>query len=238
MSLALALVLASPAAAQTTEGTQVAQPPVQTGDYAYQLFVPRGYAAMPKQQWPLVIFLHGSGERGSDIERVKVNGPPKIVVNHPGSPFLMISPQLEEGGDWNQQTLERLLARIRKAYRVDPSRIYLTGLSRGGHGSWAWATARPDLFAALVPVAGRGDPAKACALKDMPVWALHGDNDDIVRPVGSFAVVEAIRACPGLTVQPRLTLYPATNHGSWEPAYDEDAVWRWMLEQRRAVPAR
>ena len=145
MSLALALVLASPAAAQTTEGTQVAQPPVQTGDYAYQLFVPRGYAAMPKQQWPLVIFLHGSGERGSDIERVKVNGPPKIVVNHPGSPFLMISPQLEEGGDWNQQTLERLLARIRKAYRVDPSRIYLTGLSRGGHGSWAWATARPDL---------------------------------------------------------------------------------------------
>ena len=99
MRLALALLLASPAAAQTNEGTQIAQAPVQAGDYAYQLFVPRGYAAMPRQQWPLVIFLHGSGERGSDIERVKVNGPPRIIARHPGSPFLMISPQLEEGGE-------------------------------------------------------------------------------------------------------------------------------------------
>ena len=112
----------------------------------------------------------------------------------------------------------------------------MTGLRLGGHATWAWAAQRPDIFAAAVPVAGRGDPASACARKDLPGWAFHGDNDDIVPPIGSFAIVEAIRACKG-SVSPRLTLYPGTNHGSWVPAYDDPALYRWLLEQRRQVPA-
>lgn len=232
--LALAAALLTPGAsamAQTpAPAGQTAQPPVARGGYEYQLFVPRGYAASGKEEWPLMIFLHGSGERGSDIARVKVHGPPKIVAQHPGFPFITISPQLPEDQDWDQAKLEALLAHIRKTYRIDAKRIYLTGLSRGGHATWRWAAARPDLFAAIAPVSGRGDPVSACRLKDMPVWAFHGDRDDVVEPEGSFAMVQAIRACGG---DPRLTIYPATGHDGWTPTYDDPALYRWLLEQRR-----
>lgn len=227
------LLAAADAAAR--EG-QHAYAAVVPGDYPYQLFLPSGYQSSGKAEWPLVIFLHGSGERGADVERVTVNGPPKIVADHPGTPFVLLTPLLEADGDWNTVKLERLLTKLRRDLRIDQHRIYLTGLSRGGHASWRWAAERPDLFAALVPVAGRGDPAVACRLKDLPVWAFHGDNDDIVPPSGSFAMVEAIRSCRG-AASPRLTIYPGTNHGSWVSAYDDPALYRWLLEQRRVLPA-
>jgi len=215
---------------------QHAYPAASPGDYPYQLFLPRGALDGSDAEWPLVVFLHGSGERGSDVKRVKVNGPPRIVADHPGTPFILVSPLLEADADWDTKKLERLLVQLRRVYRIDPRRIYLTGLSLGGHASWRWSAERPDLFAAVVPVAGRGDPAVACRLKDMPVWAFHGDSDDIVPPSGSFVMVEAIRSCKG-TVPPRLTIYPGTNHGSWVPAYDDPALYRWLLEQRRLQPA-
>lgn len=206
------------------------------GDYAYQLFLPRGYLASGKAAWPLVIFLHGSGERGRDIEKVKANGPPRIVADHPGSPFILASPQLPDDALWDVATLDRLLVTLRKRYRVDASRIYLTGLSLGGYGTWDWAVARPELFAAIAPIAGKGDSAAACRIKDLPIWAFHGDNDDDVPTIGSFAMIEAVKACKGAT-PPRLTLYPGTGHASWVPAYDDPALYRWLFEQRRAVPA-
>jgi len=221
------------------EGVQTAQP-APAGGYPYQLFLPRGYGADGTQRWPLVIFLHGSGERGTDIEVVKKNGPPKIIAAHPGSPFILVSPQLGKGSydsRWDTTKLDALLATLRKTYRVDPSRIYLTGLSLGGFGTWDWALKRPDLFAAIVPVAAftenKSDP---CVLKDMPIWAFHGDQDDIVDPLQGFAIVKAVDACKG-SVRPRMTIYPRMTHGSWEPAYDDPAMWRWLLDQRRATPA-
>ena len=221
------------------EGVQTAQP-APTGGYPYQLFLPRGYGADSSQRWPLVIFLHGSGERGTDIELVKRNGPPKIIGAHPGSPFILVSPQLElvEGNRWDAAKLDALLAQLRRTYRIDPSRIYLTGLSLGGYGTWDWALKRPDLFAAIVPVAARSENAAAdpCVLKDMPIWAFHGDQDDVVDPLKGFAIVKAVDACKG-SVRPRMTIYPQTTHGSWVPAYDDPAMWRWLLEQRRATPA-
>ncbi len=231
---------AKPAAApQLPEGTQTAQPTPE-GGYPYQLFVPRGYYADKKQMWPLVIFLHGSGERGTDIAAVKKNGPPKIIADHPGSPFLLVSPQLEDVPDnrWDTTKLDTLLAAVRKTYRVDPSRIYLTGLSLGGYGTWNWALKRPELFAAIAPVAANGEDKSLnpCALKDMPIWAFHGDQDDVVDPLAGFAAVKAVDACKG-SVRPKMTIYPRMTHGSWEPAYDDPALWRWMLEQRRATPA-
>lgn len=221
------------------EGTQTAQPAPE-GGYPYQIFVPRGYHADKKQMWPLVIFLHGSGERGTDIEAIRKNGPPRIIADHPGSPFLLVSPQLEKVPDnrWDTTKLDTLLATIRKAYRVDPSRIYLTGLSLGGYGTWNWALKRPELFAAIAPVAANSEDKSLnpCVLKDMPIWAFHGDQDDIVDPLGGFAIVKAVDACKG-SVRPKMTVYPRTSHGSWEPAYDDPALWRWLLEQRRATPA-
>jgi predicted peptidase len=230
-----AVALAALPAAPVLEG-QHPQPPVAPGGYAYQLHLPAGYAADPKARWPLLVFLHGAGERGDDIAAVKVHGPTKIADRDPNFPFVMVAPQLPANQDWDLARLDALLDRTLKTLRIDRRRVYLTGLSRGGHATWRWAAARPWLFAAIAPVAGRGDPATACALKATPIWAFHGDRDDIVPPEGSFAMVRAIRACGG---SPRLTIYPDFGHNSWDPAYDDPALYWWLLEQRlRAAPSK
>lgn len=234
--MAAALLAASAGAGAAEPAGQTPRPAFRAGDYPFQLFVPRGYDEDRRRRWPLLIFLHGSGERGADLSQVTKWGPPKIVADHPGTPMLIASPQLEAEGDWDVARLDRLLADLRRNHRVDPSRIYLTGLSLGGMGSWRWALARPELFAAVAPVAARTPVDGACRLKDMPVWAFHGDDDGAVPMRGNFAMVEAIHACGG-SVKPRLTIYPATDHFSWVPAYDDPALWRWLLEQRRATPA-
>jgi len=222
------------------EGVQTAQPAPADGGYPYLIFAPRGYHADRTQRWPLVVFLHGSGERGTDIEAVKRNGPPKIIARHPGSPFILVSPQLEQGANgtrWDTDKLDRLLASVRHRYRVDAARIYLTGLSLGGYATWDWAAKRPQTFAAIAPVAGRAEHlANPCVLRDMPIWAFHGDQDDVVDPQAGFASVKAVDARKG-AIRPRMTIYPQTTHGSWEPAYDDPVLWRWLLEQRRAIPA-
>lgn len=246
MALALAASLATTASADVIppppppEGVQFVEPATD-GGYPYLIFLPRGHNADPLQKRPLVIFLHGSGERGTDIELVKKNGPPKIIAQHPGSPFILVSPQLEQGPDgsrWDTAKLDKLLAQLNRNYSIDPHRIYLTGLSLGGYATWDWALKRPDLFAAIVPVAANSEnkAADPCKLKDMPIWAFHGDQDDVVDPLAGFAIVRAIDQCKG-SVRPRMTVYPQTTHGSWEPAYDDPAMWRWLLEQRRATPA-
>jgi predicted peptidase len=235
MTAVLAMEPLMAAERKLDEGQQP-RPAASPGDYHYQLFLPRGYLSSDQTQWPLMIFLHGSGERGTDVELVKVNGPPKIVTGHPGFPFVLVSPQVEPEGDWDIAKLDRLLQHIRQNYRVDPHRIYLTGLSLGGRATWQWSVARPELFAAVVPIAGWGEPSTACALKDIPVWAFHGDGDNVVPPGGSFAMVEAIRQCGG-SIPPRLTIYPGMGHQSWAPAYDDPALYRWLLEQRRKAPA-
>lgn len=226
------LLLAVPGAAQAAVGApregQHAQPPVAKDGYPYQLFVPRGYLASGERRWPLMIFLHGSGERGEDIERVKVHGPPKIAAQRPDFPFVTVSPLLPAEEDWDIAKLDAILDHVVERLRIDPARIYLTGLSRGAHASWRWGAAEPGRFAAIVPVSGRGDPSQACKLKDTPIWAFHGDRDDIVTPFGSFAMVEAIRSCGG---RPRLTIYPDTGHDAWTPAYGDPSLYDWLLRQ-------
>lgn len=233
---AAALAASVPAGAQVPvqAAGQAALPAYRAGDYPFHLFVPRGYDADTRQRWPLMIFLHGSGERGRDLAQVTKWGPPHIVADHPGTPLLIVSPQLPlaPDGTWDVATLDRLLADIRKRYRIDEARIYLTGLSLGGMATWRWALAHPDLFAAIAPVAAKTPIDEACKLKDLPIWAFHGDDDDAVPVRGDVDMVDAVRACRG-TVKPRLTVYPATDHLSWVPAYDDPALWRWLSEQRR-----
>lgn len=221
-------LLASAAEATPLAPGQHPQPAVVAGSYPFQLFVPRAVSS-GKESWPLLIFLHGSGERGDDIGRVKVHGPPKVADRNPDFPFILISPLLPAGQDWDTAKLEAILDEALETLPVDRSRVYLTGLSRGGHASWRWAAANPERFAAVAPVAGRGDPAAACALKAKPVWAFHGDRDDVVVPEGSFAMVRAIRACGG---NPRLTIYPDLGHNAWDPAYDDPALYLWLLSHR------
>ena len=236
-----AMTAASPASAKSrtpappavlAEG-QSPQPAVAPGGLPYQLFIPRGYNDNPAERWPLIIFLHGSGERGTDIARVKVHGPPKIADQNPALPFVIISPQLppsaNEDDPWPIPPLDALLDHALKTLKVDPKRVYLTGLSLGGIATWEWGAARPERFAALAPVAGSADEKTACTLKDKPVWAFHGDRDDAVDNASDFAMLRAIQKCGG---HPRMSLFPDRGHDSWEPAYADPGLYLWLLEQR------
>lgn len=229
IALAAAAVLAAAPLAPLVEG-QRPHAPLASDGYAFQLHLPPGAAQRTGGRYPLMIFLHGSGERGADLEKVKAHGPPKIAARDPNFPFLLVSPQLPADQDWDLDKLRAILAWALKTLPADPDRVVLTGLSRGGHATWRWGAAEPARFAAIAPVAGRGVPTTACALKAMPVWAFHGDRDDVVTPEGSFAMARAIRACGG---QPRLTIYPDLGHNSWDPAYDDPALYYWLLAQRR-----
>ena len=233
---ACAVPMASGAAPALAAG-QHPQPPLAEGGYAYQLCLPPAAATSvdPEARWPLLMFLHGSGQRGSDVARVKAHGPPKIADRQADFPFILISPLLPADEDWDLTKLDAILDHAQATLPVDPVRIYLTGLSRGGHATWRWGAAEPDRFAALAPVAGRGDPATACALAQVPVWAFHGDRDDVVTPEGSFAMARAIRACGGQ--KSRLTIYPDLGHNSWDPAYDDPALYLWLLTHRNEPTA-
>ena len=247
--LAIALAALSAGACSHAQKPQSAPPPavgqhpqsaLEADGYPYQLFIPRAFPqtratskADTKGGWPLLIFLHGSGERGDDIARVKVHGPPKQADADADFPFILISPLLPADQDWDIAKLDRIVDHALATLPIDPERVYLTGLSRGGHATWRWAAAEPDRFAAIAPVAGRGVPDTACALKDIPVWAFHGDRDDVVIPEGSFAMARAIRACGGQ--RSRLTIYPDLGHNAWDPAYADPALYLWLLSHRRAV---
>ena len=141
----------------------------------------------PSQPWPLMLFLHGAQESGTNLASLKKNGPPKYVETHPGFPFILVSPQYHSGNDWDKNTLMALLDDVIGKYRVDTRRIYLTGLSMGGSATWSLAAAHPGRFAAIVPVSGVGNPADAKKLAALPIWVFHGAKDTII----SGAVVPA-----------------------------------------------
>lgn len=226
-----ALILASCANTLPRPGEQRTMAATADVSYPYLMFIPK-LRVQRANGLPLLIFLHGSGERGADIEKVKVHGPPKLVQVRPDFPFVTVSPLLEAEGDWDVGKLDAMLAQVRRKVHVDPARIYLTGLSRGGHATWRWAAERPELFAAIAPIAGRGDVTQACGLKDMPVWAFHGDKDNVVAPEGSSIMVDAINACGGSA---RLTMYSNVGHDSWTRAYDDPALYAWLLAQRKRI---
>ena len=198
----------------------------------YLLFLPAGYGEK-EQKWPLILFLHGAGERGDDLEKVKVHGPPKIAEKKKDFPFIVVSPQCPEEKWWPNEIdmLTNLLDDIVGRYEVDEERIYLTGLSMGGYGAWRLATEEPERFAAMAPICGGGIPALAEKLKDVPVWAFHGAKDEVVPLKESEDMVNALKACGG---QVKLTVYPEAGHDSWTETYNNDELYKWFLSHRRA----
>lgn len=206
----------------------------------YLLYAPAGYAT-GKRRWPLVVFLHGSGERGTDPLLLEKQPLPKSLATATSFPAVVLSPQLSPPYAWWSDALGPLDALVRKVearYRIDPHRVYLTGLSLGGFGTWHYGLAHPERFAALVPIAGgwiqgsTGVPADVCRLRTMPIWAFHGSADTIVAPYQTEVLVRALRRCGSKVV--RFTLYPGVDHfGSWPRAYADPALWRWLFAQRR-----
>ena len=203
----------------------------------YLLALPAGYGDDLAKQWPLILFLHGAGERGSNIEQVKKHGLPCVVEQGTELPFIVVSPQCPPGTNWVGQfdALRALLDEIVATHAVDHQRVCLTGLSMGGNGTWQFATLLPERFAAIAPVCGWGDfwagfPTAVCALKNLPVWAFHGDQDDIVPLAGSQQLVDALKECGGSV---RFTIYPGVGHNSWSATYDNPELYTWFLSHTR-----
>jgi len=199
-----------------------------TAKLEYLLFLPLGYEKS-RQSWPLMLFLHGSGESGTNLAKVKVHGPPKVVESKPDFPFILVSPQ-SAGRGWSSDTFNALLDDVVRKYRVDKRRIYLTGLSMGGFGTWTFATAHPERFAAIVPICGGGNPADAKKLTSLPIWVFHGAKDPTVPVQRSRDMVEAIKAAGGNV---KYTEYPEAKHDCWTETYDNPELYRWLLAQKR-----
>ncbi len=203
-----------------------------TFKFNYLLYLPPGYQDDPDKQWPLILFLHGMGERGDDLELVKVHGLPKRIEHGDDFPFIIVSPQCPDGSNWQLQAagLVKFLDDIAANYRVDENRVYLTGLSMGGYGTWHLAMQNPQRFAAIAPICGGGDAANVCRIKDVPVWNFHGEKDSTVTIERSHLMVDALKDCSGNV---RFTIYPDAEHDSWTETYKNPELYDWFLEHIR-----
>jgi predicted peptidase len=196
----------------------------------YLLYLPKDYGKTD-HKWPMILFLHGAGERGDNLEVVKKHGPPKIVEQKDGFPFIVVSPQCPKDDWWTNDVLIALVDDVAAGYRVDPDRVYLTGLSMGGYGTWKLALEYPNRFAAIAPICGGGEPRRAFRLKNLPVWVFHGGKDPVVPVKESEDMVNALKKAGNAEV--KFTVYPETGHDSWVAAYDSQELYDWFLQHQR-----
>ncbi len=196
----------------------------------YVVYVPHDYT--PEKAWPLVLFLHGSGERGKDgLLPTEVGIGRAIRLHADRFPCLVVIPQCPDDVWWDKaiEDFETAVADTEKEYNIDPSREYLTGLSMGGYGTWMYGAKNPGRFAALAPICGGGKPDDAPVLAKTPIWAFHGADDKTVPPEKSREMVEAVKKAKGNI---KYTEIPTTGHNSWDAAYDDPDTMKWLLKQR------
>lgn len=199
---------------------------VQNKELGYALHIP----ASTKEKKPLIIFLHGSGEKGTDIELVKVHGPFKYLKTNDLDAYVL-APQCPENEYWDSEVLYRLILKIQKENNIDATRIYLTGLSMGGWGTWNLAFAHPEMFAALVPIAGFVDRVpmiENCKVATIPIRIFHGLLDDVVDVNYSIAIYKKLKTC---NADIGLTIFDDAGHDSWTRVYDNKNIYDWMFQQ-------
>ena len=194
----------------------------------YLLYLPKDYAQ--KDSWPLMLFLHGAGERGDSLELVKKHGPPKLIEAGKDFPFIVVSPQCPQGKWWEPMELTTLLDEIVENYKVDKDRIYVTGLSMGGFGTWSLVAYQPQRFAAIVPICGGGEPFVTMLFAHVPAWVFHGAKDPTVPLERSQKMVESLKHNGGNV---KLTVYPEAGHDSWTETYNNPQLYEWLLQQKR-----
>ncbi len=202
----------------------------------YWLGLPKDYSEACK--WPLILFLHGAGERGDDLEKVKVHGVPHEVAAGRDLPFITVSPQCPKNTWWpdHGRMLMAILDEVSAKYAVDPDRIYLTGLSMGGFGSWYLGCCYPERFAAVAPICGggmwgHGFPDRVVDLAGVPVWAFHGARDPVVPITMTVELVDRLKAVGG---DVRLSVFPDAEHDAWTRVYAGDALYEWFLSNSRS----
>ena len=226
----LLVLLAASASAAFAQDSRVAAHAYEgedaSGEYLARL--PDGYDDTA-EAWPLLLFLHGAGERGVDLGLVGVHGPLKEAAAGRPMPFVVVAPQVPFGGRWTAARVEAALDDALARFRIDPDRVYVTGLSMGGFGTWEAAESFPDRIAAVAPVCGGGNWIGLCAARDVPVWAFHGARDRVVPLDRTVVMIEALERCGA---SPRLTVYPDVGHNAWEKAYSDPALYDWLLGHR------
>jgi predicted peptidase len=207
----------------------------------YLLYLPPEYDPQQSERWPLVLFLHGSSMRGDNVNMVKRQGLSRLADQGQDFPFILVSPQCPASQWWTwpqlRTALSNLLDEIESNYAVDPERIYVTGLSMGGFGTWSLAIAYPQLFAAISPMSGPAEEDERdqiCAIRHLPVWAFHNEQDYIVPLQGMVETVNTLKACGGNV---KLTIYPSVGHNAADSAYANPEWYRWLLSQRRQSKA-
>ncbi len=202
----------------------------------YLFFMPRETTAVVNGKYPLIISLHGIGERGSDLWKVKGEGLPKILDGKNTFPFIVVSPQCPSTTEWYynggiQQKMNSLIDSLIARYPVDTNRIFLTGLSMGGIGTLDMAIRYPNRFAALMPIAFRIEEGwDLCKIKDIPMWAFHGEKDDIIPISKAYAVINALIVCGA---NPTFTTYSDLFHDAWTRTYNNPAVYDWLLTKTK-----
>jgi predicted peptidase len=196
----------------------------------YLVYLPKDYEK--QSSWPLMLFLHGAGERGNDLELVKKHGPPKLIAAGKEFPFIVVSPQCPKDRWWEPFELVALINEISNRNKVDTDRIYVTGLSMGGFGSWSLAFFAPQQLAAIAPICGGGETHWTKQFSQLPVWAFHGAKDTVVPLERSQAMVDALKKNGG---DPKLTVYPDAAHDSWTETYNNPAFYEWLLAQKQNV---
>jgi len=211
----------------------------RSGELKYLLHLPKEYSAKQGELWPLMLFLHGAGERGADVQRAAIHGPMSLVKKGTNFPFIIVAPVCPEGELWENEPLIQLLDHVGQKYAVDTNRVYLTGISMGGYGTWKLGLARPERFAALVPICGGGNMIdvilgtrdKGDTLKNLPIWVFHGAKDDVVPLTESERMVTQLKKLGVKEV--KLTVYPDAQHNSWTETYNNPKLYEWLLERRR-----
>ncbi len=197
----------------------------------YLIHLPEGYPGEAQKKWPFVLFLHGAGERGSDPTKVAAHGPPQQAAAGEKLPFILVSPQCPVGQWWESDVLMALITQLEKDYPIDPDRIYVTGLSMGGYGTWALAMRYPKKFAAIAPICGGGIPYLTREITHLPIWTFHGDQDGAVALSETQTLVDELKKRNSPV---KFTIYPGVGHNSWVQAYREPEFYPWLLSQNRS----
>ncbi|HVE40957.1 MAG TPA: prolyl oligopeptidase family serine peptidase [Planctomycetota bacterium] len=195
----------------------------------YVVYVPKDYS--PEKPLPAILFLHGSGEQGDDGKKqAEVGLGSAIRMAEDKWNYIVMFPQKPKGKGWfmdHEKLILDIIEKTKKEYKVDDKRLYITGLSMGGFGTWSLIAKYPDMFAAAAPVCGGGNPADAPKIKDLPIWNFHGDKDNAVPIKKSQEMIDAIKAAGG---NPKFTIYPGVGHNSWDKAYRDEKLYEWFLQ--------
>jgi len=195
----------------------------------YRTITPKNYN--PQKKYPLLLFLHGKGEQGDDLDKVQVHGPFNKVAELE-LPVLIVAPQTPLDEWWDADSLSALVDHLLETLPVDRTRVYLTGLSMGGHGTWMLAAQRPEVFAAIAPVCGFSRSVDPGSLRSMPIWIFHGDEDTVINFRESTRMANALYA---VNNNVRLTIYPHVGHDSWTETYNNQKLYDWLLSHRKEV---